>query len=105
MQAPIQQTFTYDKLYRLTSATGFVPGCYDPDDGQLIDAQYNLAMSYDNIHNITNKTQTVWRKNHDGTVDFDSDNIDPTLTYNWNYSYTSAHPHAPTQIAYTGNPS
>jgi transcriptional regulator with XRE-family HTH domain len=52
LQSPVSQVFGYDKLYRLTNATGVVPGCYDPDDGQLFDAKYTLAMNYDNIHNI-----------------------------------------------------
>jgi|GEM_PF-441336 len=104
LQAPVSQNFQYDKLYRLTNATGVVPGCYDPDDGQLFDAKYTLAMSYDNIHNITHKTQVSYRRDHDGTLNFGLGDEQSNLTYDWTYKYGSPHPHAPTQIAYLGPP-
>ena len=105
LQAPITQTFGYDNnLYRLTSATGVVPGCYDPGKGQLIDAKYTLNMSYDNLHNITHKTQCVYRHDHNGVLNFPVGDEDSGLTYDWTYSYTGSQPHAPTQIAYLGPP-
>ncbi|MDH6356136.1 YD repeat-containing protein, partial [Dysgonomonas sp. PH5-45] len=42
-------TYRYDGLYRLISAVGD----YTSTNGGL--AQYTLQMSYDNLHNISNK--------------------------------------------------
>nr|WP_264085164.1 SpvB/TcaC N-terminal domain-containing protein [Kibdelosporangium phytohabitans] len=48
---PSSQTFGYDDLYRLTSASGQ----YTTKDNQQ--DKYTLALAYDSIHNTTTKTQ------------------------------------------------
>jgi YD repeat-containing protein len=56
--------YSYDGLYRLTSATGGYSGA----DGKT--ASYSLEMAYDNLHNITGKKQHVQQSNivFDGTL-------------------------------------
>ena len=87
---PTQQTFDYDKLYRLTVANGsFTPS----RRGQH---QYSLAMAYDRTHNITFKGQesTFVRNGSDPR-------IERATTYDWTYSYKDnghKQPHAPTHI-------
>ncbi len=48
---PVDQTFGYDGLYRLTSASG--EWRYEPSKKD----QYTLTMAYDSVHNITQKLQ------------------------------------------------
>jgi len=46
------QDYTYDKLYRLTTAKGTYLGVNDT-------AKYNLAMTYDDLYNVTHKKMTL----------------------------------------------
>jgi len=48
---PSTQTFAYDDLYRLTSASGGYQHKSDKTD------RYRLTMAYDSLHNITTKDQ------------------------------------------------
>jgi RHS repeat-associated protein len=48
---PSTQTYSYDDLYRLTSATGE----YHNKDNKL--DRYTMSLSYDSIHNVTAKSQ------------------------------------------------
>ncbi|MDH5680613.1 MAG: hypothetical protein OEZ36_03430, partial [Spirochaetota bacterium] len=81
------QTYTYDDLNRLVTANGV----YNRTDGKR--QEYQLAMSYDEIHNITSKTQ-----NHDLYSSRGSVTNQTATTYDFSYSYGGSQPHAPTQI-------
>ncbi|MFI9816522.1 SpvB/TcaC N-terminal domain-containing protein [Saccharothrix variisporea] len=48
---PSKQTYRYDDLYRLTSATGE----YKDKDNKL--DRYSMTLAYDSIHNLTSKSQ------------------------------------------------
>ncbi len=84
---PVDQSFGYDGLYRLTSASGewrYAPSKKD---------QYSLTMAYDSIHNITQKLQGHQKVTPGGAeVPFKK------TSYANSYAYTSGHPHAPTKI-------
>ncbi len=83
---PVAQSFDYDNLYRLTSAEGTFTTARDA-------RRYTLTLSYDNLHNITRKTQ------RDETVRNGTPRVEAKTTYDWAYAYTPAtHPHAPTHI-------
>jgi len=77
----ISHTYTYDELYQLTLASGLFRG--DLDSGRYI-----LAMKYDNMGKILQKTQTHFKnsKEQGGT------------TYNFIYSYGSPQPGVATAI-------
>lgn len=64
MGGQMKHSYTYDNLYRLTSASGTYTGV----DGRA--AQYSLAMEYDQLHNITSKEQNIQQKGvtFDGTL-------------------------------------
>src|SRR5690606_23680497 len=56
-------TYNYDNLNRLTGSAGSFSG-YDgssPPNFEDLSASYSLSMSYDELHNITNKTQSHTR--------------------------------------------
>ncbi|MFV0390560.1 MAG: toxin TcdB middle/N-terminal domain-containing protein, partial [Paludibacteraceae bacterium] len=57
-------TYTYDRLYRLSTAGGAFTGADDKT------ASYTLAMQYDRMHNITSKKQHISQTNvqFDGTL-------------------------------------
>ncbi|MFC0629526.1 RHS repeat protein, partial [Kribbella deserti] len=84
---PSSETYSYDDLYRLTSATGtYNP---DPTGAPTKTDTYNLTIGYNAISNITTKTQTraIGGQN------------DGALTYNNTYTYAAAgKPHAATTI-------
>ncbi|SMD26223.1 SpvB/TcaC N-terminal domain-containing protein [Kibdelosporangium aridum] len=89
---PTVQTFGYDDLSRLTSATGEYRGRDDKVN------RYQLTMAYDTVNNITLKDQKNTLNNH--TVG--------KTTYKNPYVYNSGHPHAPStvgtqQIRYDAN--
>ena len=71
----ISHSYTYDPLYRLSSATG----TYRGTDNKT--ASYTLAMSYDNMHRITSKKQHLTQSNvqFNGTLNA---GYDLTYTYN-----------------------
>ncbi|MBA5630351.1 SpvB/TcaC N-terminal domain-containing protein [Moheibacter lacus] len=82
--------YTYDNLNRLTAADGIFTGnvgtplpAYENKT-----AEYSLAMVYDNLHNITKKTQSHKKDN----VTFSPNSYANT------YAYGSARPHAVTGI-------
>ena len=71
----ISHSYTYDPLYRLSSATGTYKGA----DNKT--ASYTLAMGYDNMHRITSKKQHLTQSNvqFNGTLNA---GYDLTYTYN-----------------------
>jgi hypothetical protein len=83
---PNQQTFAYDDLYRLTSASGTWPMSARKT------RRYRLGMTYDELHNIVNKTQT------DDILQSQKELPQRETTYTWSYSYASSRPHAATKI-------
>ena len=89
---PVWQTFAYDNLDRLTTAAG----AFETHAGQF--DSYSLGMGYNNIHNITHKTQ-----NHELIDSSGKTRQVRGTTYDWRYAYNesgpdSVRPHAPTQI-------
>lgn len=74
-------TYAYDSLYRLVSANGDYTGDGREDD-------YELTMAYDDLHNITSKTQQ-----HHSTFPWQVES-----TYANTYTYDGSKPHAPTRI-------
>jgi RHS repeat-associated protein len=74
-------TYSYDDLYRLTSATGSFKGAND-------DHTYTLAMAYNTVGGITNKNQLHQRKGQE----------QKKTTYNNTYTYSEEQPHAPIHI-------
>lgn len=90
---PVSQYFGYDGLYRLTSANGSYSGAFNTTTGQTSNQTYSLAMSYDPIHNITQKNQVV------ASVTSGSSPVtDGGLSYDWNYTYGNTQPHAPSVV-------
>ncbi len=88
---PTTQTFGYDKLYQLTSATGRYDGCACGCNNHR---DYTFAQTYDEIGNIKTKVVTdkiTWPTG--GRVDTQA-----KTTYNNAYTYGSTRPHAPTKI-------
>jgi RHS repeat-associated protein len=82
MGGPAKHNYRYDKLYRLTQAEGFWRRETRQDN-------YTLNMSYDNLHNITEKVQTHTQRGR---------NVKET-TYSQEYFYNSQNqPHAPNKI-------
>ena len=71
----MSHSYTYDPLYRLSSATG----TYKGTDNKT--ASYTFAMGYDNMHRITSKKQHLTQSN----VQFNSTlNAGYDLTYTYN---------------------
>lgn len=84
---PSSQTFNYDDLDRLTSASGSYS--YSPDKTN----SYTYALTYDNLHDITSKNQTNTITQGSGTPVTQG-----KTTYSLAYAYTGVHPHAPSHI-------
>ena len=83
----LAQTFGYDDLYRLTSASGSLK--QQPNT----EHRYALAMQYDEIHNIVGKNQQHVRITPgDGSI------VQRKTTYDFQYAYAGPQPHAPTLI-------
>jgi RHS repeat-associated protein len=84
---PTRHSYGYDDLYRLTSAGG----SFTQSPGK--ERRYTLAMQYDAVHNIVNKTQTdtLTSNNNPGIAQ-------KGTTYDWAYAYQGSQPHAPTHI-------
>ena len=71
----MSHSYTYDPLYRLSSATG----TYKGTDNKT--ASYTFAMGYDNMHRITSKKQHLTQRN----VQFNGSlNAGYDLTYTYN---------------------
>lgn len=91
-------SYSYDDLYRLTSASGNWRGMNSA--GQEERQRYTVSMAYDNMHNVTRKDQK-----HERSMDATGNtwiNMEPT-SYRLNYKYPTAganavRPHAPTTI-------
>ncbi len=86
---PSDYNYQYDDLYRLTNATGSYT---DEEDNH----RFTLDMEYNSIHSITKKTQVTESKDQ-----ADGDNAwieEPEVTYDWEYQYEDAQPHAPIQM-------
>jgi len=84
---PTTQTFNYDDMYRLTSATGafqFAPGKSN---------QYTMNVGYDTIRNLLSKVQTNNIVGPPGQI-----LPQKQTTYNVAYAYQGAHPHATTHL-------
>lgn len=84
---PVDQTFSYDGLYRLTHATG--EWRFSPNKRQ----DYALSLAYDTIHNVTRKTQSDDVINPSGATVPQK----PT-SYDFAYAYAGTGPHQPTRI-------
>jgi RHS repeat-associated protein len=74
-------TYSYDDLYRLTSANGSYKGANE-------EHSYTLSMSYNSVGGITSKNQTHKKK----------DQEQKKTTYNLSYTYGDTQPHAPIHI-------
>jgi RHS repeat-associated protein len=84
---PVDQTFAYDGLYRLTQATG--EWRFNSNKRQ----DYALSLAYDTIHNITRKTQS-----DDVTTPGGSKVPQKQTTYDFAYAYAGHGPHQSTTI-------
>lgn len=76
-----EYSYSYDDLYRLTSAQGSYKGAND-------EHTYTLAMSYNSVGGITKKVQSHQRKGQE----------QKKTTYNLKYTYGEEQPHAPIHI-------
>jgi RHS repeat-associated protein len=76
-----EYAYNYDDLYRLTNAQGHYKGATD-------EHTYTLAMSYNTVGGITQKTQLHKRK----------DQEQKKTSYSLTYSYGAEQPHAPIHI-------
>jgi len=76
-----EYNYSYDDLYRLTSASGSYKGAND-------DEVYNLSMNYNSVGGITQKTQNHTSKG----------NVAKKTTYDNAYTYGTDQPHAPIHI-------
>lgn len=87
---PSTQTYSYDDLHRLTTASGQ----YQNEDDEF--DRYRLELSYDSIHNTTAKKQKHEIVDDDG----DSDVRDDTTYHNRYdyYDYYDQRPHAPSKV-------
>ena len=82
-------TYEYDNLYRLIGAEGIFNGGAT-DDGNAKTASYSLAMTYDNLHNITSKEQAISQSH----IQFPG-----TLSAGYNLKYNYNQQGKPHQIA------
>ncbi|WP_242393019.1 RHS repeat-associated core domain-containing protein [Anaeromyxobacter oryzisoli] len=89
----VSYSYSYDKLYRLTDATGTAfarPG--------VIDA-FRSHFDYDDIHNMTvNRQVHTVRSQNGGT---ESEAYPPPSNHDWLYQYDPAHPHQATRVGDT----
>jgi len=84
---PTSQTFSYDDLDRLVSASGSYQ--FAPDKTN----NYSYSLGYDNLHNITAKNQTNTIVQSSGTPVTQG-----KTSYSFSYVYGGPQPHAPTHI-------
>jgi RHS repeat-associated protein len=84
---PTSQTFNYDDLDRLTDASGSYQ--FAPDKTN----DYSYAVSYDNLHNITAKSQANTIVQGSGTPVTQG-----KTSYSLAYAYAGSQPHAPSHI-------
>jgi hypothetical protein len=78
-------TYGYDNLNRLTASAGSFTAYNgsSPPSFEDLSANYTLAMEYDELHNITGKTQS---HNRDGASFAEN-------TYDYHYEYVNGKPH------------
>lgn len=76
-----EYTYNYDDLYRLTTAQGHYKGANEEHN-------YTLAMAYNSVGGITQKTQRHLKKG----------NEQKKTSYSMAYTYGEEQPHAPTHI-------
>lgn len=81
MGGPSEYKYSYDDLYRLTSANGNYKGGNDEE-------AYTLAMSYNSVGGILTKNQNHTKHG----------NVQKKTTYNNSYAYGNTQPHAPIHI-------
>ncbi|MBL8683534.1 MAG: RHS repeat-associated core domain-containing protein [Myxococcales bacterium] len=87
----VLQTFDYDEIGQLTSATGFY------QESGTHERRYTLAMQYDTIGNITNKTQNDVRSLIGGGSPTTLAGTSHTLSYTY-LGGGSIRPHAATKV-------
>ncbi|MCS7478059.1 RHS repeat domain-containing protein [Umezawaea endophytica] len=92
ISGPSTQTFGYDDLNRLTSASGEYRNTTDKAD------RYTLDLTYDTIHNTTNKQQRHVLVNSSGIA-----KPQEGTTYTYRYAYAGGRPHAPSKIGQDTN--
>ena len=81
-----QYSYTFDDLYRLTSAAGSFKGPHEQD-------RYGLTMEYNTVGSVTRKTQT-----NDKSTSGNKWISQKKTTYDWSYTYDANQPHAATHI-------
>jgi RHS repeat-associated protein len=86
MGGPTQYSYTYDDLYRLTTASGSFKGPHEQD-------RYSLAMEYNTVGSITRKTQT-----NDKSPNGNKWIPQKKTTYDYSYTYDAKQPHAATHV-------
>ncbi|WP_051795109.1 polymorphic toxin-type HINT domain-containing protein [Kibdelosporangium aridum] len=84
---PSTQTFGYDDLNRLTTASGEYRNTPDKLD------RYKVDVAYDTIHNTTSKVQRHELVNAYGVA-----KPQDGTTYSYQYTYANGRPHAPSKI-------
>jgi RHS repeat-associated protein len=89
---PSKQTFGYDDLNRLTTASGEYRNTPEKLD------RYKLDVAYDSIHNTTSKVQRHELVNAAGDTHAQSN-----TTYSLRYTYEQGRPHAPVKIGQDAN--
>jgi RHS repeat-associated protein len=82
-----QYSYTYDDLYRMTTASGSFKGPHEQD-------RYTLTMEYNSVGSITRKTQTN-DKSPNGNNKWIAQK---KTTYDFSYTYDAKQPHAATHI-------
>jgi RHS repeat-associated protein len=93
----VNQTFTYDDLYQLKTASGLYQNRRDWRWG------YTYSQSYDEIGNITQKDQHSYReKLNNGRYVFDHTEL--LQSYHNEYQYNGGRPHAPSRVNETVPP-
>lgn len=86
MGGSAQYNYTYDDLYRLTSASGSFKGPHEQD-------RYSLSMEYNSVGMITRKTQT-----NDKSPNGNKWIAQKKTSYDNSYGYSTTQPHAATHI-------
>jgi YD repeat-containing protein len=85
--------YSYDDLYRLTTANGNWKGM--DSDGNIQRQRYTYTMAYDNMHNVMSKVQkhetAPGNTGNNWSVLYDT-------SYMLNYKYEGSQPHAPSTI-------
>jgi len=87
MGGPTQYSYTYDDLYRLTTATGQYKAPHEDD-------RYSMTVEYNSVGSITRKTQT-----NDKSPNGNNNWIpQKKTTYDYSYTYDTKQPHSATHI-------